>query len=101
MNSVLNNHISPKISLISAFFVHLAVEIPYFIFPVLVLLVGEELNLGEFMWIGLGTVGTVGTLAAGLPAPLFGWLSDRSRRGVMMCISLILSSFGAFIIGLL
>jgi MFS family permease len=101
VNKVVNDSISPKISLISAFFVHLAVEIPYFIFPVLVLLVGEDLNLGEFMWIGLGTVGTVGTLAAGLPAPLFGWLSDRSRRGVMMCFSLLLSSLGAFIIGFL
>ena len=92
--------ISPNLSLISAFLVHLAVEIPYFIFPVIVLLVGEDLNLGEFMWIGLGSAGTIGTLAAGLPAPLFGWLSDRSRRGLLMCYSLILSSFGSFLIGI-
>jgi len=91
--------ISPNLSLFSAFLVHLAVEVPYFIFPVIVLLIGEDLNLGEFMWIGLGSVGTIGTLAAGLPAPLFGWLSDRSRRGLLMCYSLILSSSGAFLIG--
>ena len=92
--------ISAKSSLISAFLVHLFVEIPYFIFPVLVLVVGEDLNLGEFMWIGLGSIGTIGALAAGLPAPLVGWFSDRSRRGTMMCLSLILSALGAFIIGL-
>ena len=92
--------ISAKNSLISSFFVHLFVEIPYFIFPVLILVVGEDLNLGEFMWIGLGSIGTLGALAAGLPAPLVGWFSDRSRRGMMMCLSLILSALGAFIIGL-
>jgi len=92
--------ISAKTSLISSFFVHLFVEIPYFIFPVLVLVVGEDLNLGEFMWIGLGSIGTIGALAAGLPAPLVGWLSDRYRRGMMMCLSLILSALGALIIGL-
>jgi MFS family permease len=92
--------IQPKISLISAFFVHLFVEIPYFIFPVLILVIGENLNLGDYMWIGIGAVGTTGTLAAGLPAPIFGWLSDKYRRGVMMSFSLILSALGALIIGL-
>ncbi len=92
--------LSARSSLVSAFLVHLTVEIPYFIFPVLVLTVGEDLNLGEYTWIGLGTIGTIGTLAAGLPAPLFGWLSDHIQRGKMMCLSLILSASGAFIIGL-
>lgn len=100
MTNTQKKEISAKSSLISAFLVHLFVEIPYFIFPVLVLVVGKDLNLGEFMWIGLGSIGTIGTLAAGLPAPLFGWFSDRSRRGPMMCFSLILSALGALIIGL-
>ena len=50
----------------------MAVEIPYFNFPVLILVVGEDLNLGEFMLIGLGSIGTVEMLAAGLPAQLLG-----------------------------
>ncbi len=92
--------IHPNTTLASAFLVHLFVEAPYFIFPVLILVIGEDLNLGDFMWIGLGSIGTIGALAAGLPAPLFGWLSDRYQRGVMMCISLVLSASGALLIGL-
>lgn len=85
-------------SLLSAFLVHAFVEIPYFIFPIIVLAVGEDLDFGPYMWIGLGTLGTFSTLAAGLPSPLFGWLSDRYRRGSMMALSLVLSGVGALII---
>lgn len=94
--------ISPKISLISAFIIHGSVEIPYFIFPVIVILVGNDLfpNLGAAAWIGLGILGTVGTLAAALPAPFFGRLADKYRRGVMMFVSLLLSVLGSFSIGL-
>lgn len=95
--------ISPKISLISAFIIHGCVEIPYFIFPVIVILVGNDLfpDLGALSWIGLGALGTVGTLAAALPAPFFGRLADKYRRGVMMFISLLLAVLGSFSIGLL
>ena len=95
--------ITPKVSLISAILIHCSVEIPFFIFPVILLLVGENLfpNLGDLRWIGLGSLGTVGTLAAGLPSPLFGKLADNYRKGILMLISLILAAFGAFIVGLL
>jgi MFS family permease len=94
--------ITPKISLITAVLIHCSVEIPFFIFPVILLLVGENLfpNLGELRWIGLGSLGTVGTLAAGLPSPLFGRLADKYRKGTLMLISLIFAAFGAFIIGM-
>ena len=94
--------ISPKKTLISSFFVHGSVEIPFFIFPVTLIVVGSDLvqELGAFMWIGLGSLGTIGALAAGLPSPIFGWLADRYRRGLMMTSSLILAALGALIIGL-
>lgn len=81
---------------------HGSVEIPYFIFPVIVILVGNDLfpDLGALSWIGLGTIGTVGTLAAALPAPFFGRLADKYRRGVMMFISLWFTVLGSFSIGL-
>ncbi len=96
------NTISPKVSLLSAIIVHAAVEIPFFIYPVLLLLVGDDLfqNMESYKWIGLGALGTIGALAAGLPSPLWGILSDRHRRGTMMSVSLILSASGAMIIGL-
>ncbi len=102
MTGEIERKISPKISLISAFIVHASVEVPFFIFPVIVLVVGNDLlqELGAFMWIGLGTLGTIGILAAGLPAPIFGWLADRQRHGLMMFLSLILGALGALIIGL-
>ena len=61
-------------------------EIPFFIFPVIVLLVGKDIfpNLGVLSWIGLGAIGTIGTLAAGLPSPIFGRMADKYRRGTMM-----------------
>jgi MFS family permease len=95
--------ITPKISLIFAVLIHCSVEIPFFIFPVILLLVGENLfpNLGDLSWIGLGSLGTVGTLAAGLPSPLFGRLADKYRKGTLMVGSLIFAALGAFIIGLL
>lgn len=94
--------ISPRISLISAFIIHGCVEIPYFIFPVIVILVGNDLfpDLGALKWIGLGALGTVGTLAAALPAPFFGRLAEKYRRGVMMFISLLLAVLGSFSIGI-
>jgi MFS family permease len=93
--------VSPKVSLFSAVIVHASVEIPFFIFPVVVLLVGDELFQNtEFGWIGLGALGTIGMLAAGLPSPLFGTLSDRYRRGSMMALSVFLGSCGALIVGL-
>ena len=69
----------------------------------IVLLVGKDLlpNLGSLTWIGLGSLGTLSTLAAALPAPLFGRLADKYRRGTMMFISLMLSVLGSFLIGLL
>lgn len=93
--------ISPKISLFSAFIIHGCVEIPFFIFPVIVILVGKDLfpNLGTFSWIGLGSLGTIGTLAAALPSPLFGRLADKYRRGAMMLASLLLAILGSFSIG--
>lgn len=94
--------ITPKITLISAIFVHGSVEIPYFIFPVILLVVESELiqELGAFVWIGLGSIGTIGAFAAGFPSPIFGWLADRHRRGLMMSLSLIIAALGALIIGL-
>ena len=94
--------ITPKKTLVSSLFVHGSVEIPYFIFPVILILVGGDLaqELGAFMWIGLGSLGTIAALAAGLPSPIFGWLADRHRRGLMMTLSLILAALGALIIGL-
>ncbi|UCE12840.1 MAG: MFS transporter [Candidatus Heimdallarchaeota archaeon] len=99
---VKESRLTPKITLISAIFVHGAVEIPYFIFPVILLVVESELiqELGAFVWIGLGSIGTIGAFAAGLPSPIFGWLADRHRRGLMMSLSLIIAALGALIIGL-
>ncbi|MFX1511978.1 MAG: MFS transporter, partial [Promethearchaeota archaeon] len=102
MRKVTKRNLSPEISLISAIIVHASIEIPFFIFPVIVISVGEDIfqNMEGFRWVGLGAIGTVGTLAAGLPSPIFGSLADRYRRGSMMFFSLILSSFGALIVGL-
>ncbi|MFX0209331.1 MAG: MFS transporter [Candidatus Hodarchaeota archaeon] len=102
MNNKNSREISSKKTLISAFFVHGIVEIPYFIFPVIIVLIEKDLskNLGEFTWLGLGSIGTVAALASGLPSPIFGWLADRYRCGLMMTVSLILGSFGAFVVGL-
>ncbi len=102
VNNENNREISSKTTLISAFFVHGIVEIPYFIFPVIIVLIEKDLskNLGEFTWLGLGSIGTIAALASGLPSPIFGWLADRYRRGMMMTVSLILGSFGALIVGL-
>ena len=99
---MLTKTIAPKTSLISAFLIHCFVEIPFFIFPVILLLVGKDIfpNLGILSWIGLGALGTVGTLAAGLPSPIFGRLADKYRRGTMMVISLILGAVGSLSIGL-
>ncbi|MHA2113711.1 MAG: MFS transporter, partial [Candidatus Hodarchaeales archaeon] len=97
-----NNKIEPRISLISAFVLHASVEIPYFIFPVILLLVGSDLFQDSTTtgWLGLGTIGTVGTLSAALPSPFFGVLADKYRRGLMMTVSLILTLIGTVIIGL-
>ncbi|GAG73246.1 unnamed protein product, partial [marine sediment metagenome] len=57
-------------------------------------------SMGEISWIGLGVIGTVGTLAAALPSPYFGWLADRYRRGVMMAGSLLVALLGSLMIGL-
>ncbi|UCG04279.1 MAG: MFS transporter [Candidatus Heimdallarchaeota archaeon] len=94
--------ITPNISLISAILIHGSVEIPFFIFPAILLLVGENLfpNLGDLSWIGLGSLGTIGTLAAGLPSPLFGRLADKYHKGTLMLVSLIFAALGALIIGL-
>ncbi|MFX0065428.1 MAG: MFS transporter [Candidatus Hermodarchaeota archaeon] len=98
------NKISPRTSLISAVLVHASVEIPYFIFPVIVIVVGNDLDffmtLGSFKWIALGLIGTAASLAIALPSPAFGWLADRYRRGAMMFYSLIIEACGALIIGL-
>lgn len=94
--------ISPRFSLFTAFLIHCSVEIPFFIFPVIVLLVGSDLfpNIGVLSWIGLGALGTIGTLAAGLPSPYFGRLADKYRRGVLMFVSLLLGALGSLMIGL-
>jgi MFS family permease len=97
-----NNKIDPRISLISAFILHASVEIPFFIFPVILLLVGSDLFQESTTtgWLGLGTIGTVGTLSTALPSPFFGALADKYRRGLMMTVSLILALIGTVIIGL-
>jgi len=97
-----SHSISPRFSLFTAFLIHCGVEIPFFIFPVIVLLVGSDLfpNIGVLSWIGLGTLGTIGTLAAGLPSPYFGRLADKYRRGVLMFVSLLLGALGSLLIGL-
>ncbi|MFX0013807.1 MAG: MFS transporter [Candidatus Hermodarchaeota archaeon] len=94
--------IGPKLSLFSATIVHCSVEIPFFIFPVVLLLVGKDLFPVEsaLTWIGLGALGTVGTLAAGLPSPFFGKLADKYRRSTLMFVSLILAASGSLGVGL-
>lgn len=89
-------------NLFAATIMHMSVEIPFFVFPVILLLIGQDLvkELGDLSWIGLGSLGTMGTLAAGLPSPLFGILADKYRRGLMMTISVILGAFAALLIGL-
>ncbi len=101
MNQVVQNEIPPRISLIAAFIIHASVEIPYFIFPVILLLVGSDLfqDSSSIGWLGLGTIGTAGTLSAALPSPFFGKLADNRRRGVMMTLSLVLTTIGTIIIG--
>jgi DHA1 family multidrug resistance protein-like MFS transporter len=95
------SRISPRTSLITALLIHCTVEIPFFIFPVILYYVGTDIfpTLGELSWIGLGSIGTVGTLAAALPSPFFGRLADKYRRGVMMALSLLTAILGSLIIG--
>ncbi|MHA2225195.1 MAG: MFS transporter [Candidatus Hodarchaeales archaeon] len=94
--------ISPKISLLSAFIIHGCVEIPFFIFPVIVILVGADLfsDMGVLGWFGLGSIGTIGTMAAALPSPFFGRMADKYRRGLMMDLSLGFAIIGSITIGL-
>ena len=77
------SRISPRTSLFTALLIHCTVEIPFFIFPVILYYVGTDIfpTLGELSWIGLGSIGTVGTLAAALPSPFFGKIADKYRRG--------------------
>lgn len=75
-------------------------EIPFFIFPAVLILVGEDLfPNAEFSWLGLGALGTLGTLIAGVPAPFFGSLADKYRRSLLMTISLALGAAGALVVG--
>ncbi|MFX0084911.1 MAG: MFS transporter [Candidatus Hodarchaeota archaeon] len=102
MNKEQMSEISPRTSLISALLIHCTVEIPFFIFPVILYYVETNIfpTLGELSWIGVGSIGTVGTLAAALPSPFFGQLADKYRRGVMMALSLLITILGSLIIGL-
>lgn len=101
MNTNKNSQISPRVSLVSAVVIHACVEIPFFIFPVILVLVGADLfdDLTAIGWLGLGSLGTVGTLSAALPSPLFGSFADKYRRGLMMFISLVLAIIGSLLIG--
>lgn len=101
MNAEQTSKISPKESLFTALIIHCAVEIPFFIFPVILLLVGADVfpSLGNLSWIGLGSIGTIGTLAMALPSPFFGLLADKYRRGVMMTLSLLIAIAGSLLIG--
>ena len=102
LNVEQTSKISPKTSLFTALIIHCMVEIPFFIFPVILLLVEADIfpSIGELSWIGLGSIGTIGTLAMALPSPFFGWLADRYRRGVMMTLSLLIAIIGSLLIGL-
>ncbi|MHA2278499.1 MAG: MFS transporter [Candidatus Kariarchaeaceae archaeon] len=95
-----SHKISPRTTLITAFILHGSVEIPFFIFPVILLLVGGDLFPSTEIWIGLGSLGTIGYLAAGLPSPIFGHFAEKRRNGPMMITSLLLSCFGSFLIGM-
>ena len=101
MNAEQTSKISQKESLFTALIIHCAVEIPFFIFPVILLLVGADVfpSLGDLSWIGLGSIGTIGTLAMALPSPFFGLLADKYRRGVMMTLSLLIAIAGSLLIG--
>ncbi|MFX0094930.1 MAG: MFS transporter [Candidatus Hodarchaeota archaeon] len=96
--------ISSRLSLISAVFVHASVEIPFFIFPVIIIVVGEDPilfnGIESYKWIILGLIGSISSLSIALPSPLFGWLADRHRKGSLMAFSLIISAIGSFIVGL-
>ncbi|NHJ02578.1 MAG: MFS transporter [Candidatus Heimdallarchaeota archaeon] len=102
LNLETQREISPRMSLISAFILHTFVEIPFFIFPVVLLLVGDDVlqSLGSLSWIGLGAIGTIGTLAAAFPSPIFGAIADKYRRGSLMMLSVAVAGIGAAIIGL-
>ncbi|WP_455143540.1 MFS transporter [Candidatus Hodarchaeum mangrovi] len=85
--------------LTAAVIMHASVEIPFFIFPVILLLVGNDLfsDVNSIVWIGLGSIGTLGTLAAGLPAPIFGYWSEKMNYGSLMSISVVLAACGSLI----
>ena len=101
LSTIKKSPIPPRVSLISAVIIHACVEIPFFIFPVILILVGADLfnDLTAIGWLGLGSLGTVGTLSAALPSPLFGSFADKYRRGFMMLLSLILAIIGSLLIG--
>ncbi len=101
LNTEQMSEISPRTSLITALLIHCSVEIPFFIFPVILYYVGTDIfpTLDELSWIGLGSIGTVGTLSAALPSPFFGRLADKYRRGVLMALSLLIAILGSLIIG--
>ena len=86
--------------LTAAVIMHASVEIPFFIFPVILLLVGNDLfsDIDSIVWIGLGSIGTLGTLAAGLPAPIFGHWSEKMNYGSLMSISVVLAASGSLVI---
>ncbi|MFW9777380.1 MAG: MFS transporter [Candidatus Heimdallarchaeota archaeon] len=98
----LSNRNGRYLSLFSAFIIHGSVEIPFFIYPVIVLLVGDDLfpGIGVDRWLALGFLGTIAAASAALPSPLFGRLADRHRRGKLMLFSLFLATLGSFSIGM-
>jgi MFS family permease len=100
MNS--ENRNGPYLSLLSAFVIHGSIEIPFFIYPVIVLLVGNDLfpTIGVDRWLALGFLGTIGAASAALPSPFIGRLADRQRRGKLMLFSLFLAILGSFSIGM-
>jgi MFS family permease len=95
-----SHKIPPRRALITAFILHGSVEIPFFIFPVILLLVGSDLFPTTEFWFGLGSLGTVAYLAASLPSPIFGHFAENRRNGPLMITSLLLSCTGSFLIGI-
>lgn len=76
---------------------HGFIEIPYFIFPTILLLIQKQFNLDDWQ---IGLIGAGPMLLSGLIAPFAGLLCDRIKKTTLISLTLVLSAFGNVVIGI-
>ncbi len=75
---------------------HGFIEIPFFIFPTILLLIQEQFGLKDWQ---IGFIGAGPMLLSGLMAPFAGVLCDRIRKTTLVSLALVLSAIGNVVIG--